>query len=207
MKLLYFPRARLIGLLAVLFATLAVGPVGARADDRASAKATAQDSGQNKDTSLDQLFDALRVASTPLEIETIEMRIATSLQKTDSDTIGLLMQRGRQAVRQGDLDRALDHFTWVVELAPDYVDGWYSRALVYRAMDRLSEAVADIEWVVSLEPRHFQAWTKLGEIFMDIGNEPGAYNAYKFALDVNPHLEEAGRAVRALAPVVDGRGI
>ncbi len=159
------------------------------------------------DPRLESLLEALAETDDPMEIEDLENRIERIWHDPGSPSIDLLMTRGMAAREAGQYETALQHFTDVVELAPDYAEGWNQRATVYFLMDRYDEAVLDIERTVTLEPRHYGAWSGLGLIFMEIGNEQGALAAYRKALAINPHLNSAATAVKRLAPDVEGQGI
>jgi Flp pilus assembly protein TadD len=119
----------------------------------------------------------------------------------------LLLARGREALEGEEYEKALDHFTALVDLDPDFAEGWNARATAWYLKDEYWRAVADIQRAIELEPRHFGALSGLGVILERIGDTEGALRAYRAAIDLNPHLETAQKAVERLAPKVDGRDI
>lgn len=163
--------------------------------------------GAQDENGLDALFEQLTTSSNPFDIRSIEGKITRHWRTTKSPTIKLFMERGRKASLDKSYDLALSQFGYAVEFAPDFIEGWYSRAKLLIHMERLPEAVLDIERVVTLEPRHFLAWMTLGELFLEIDNKNGAYKAFDKALEINPHLNEAKAAVDYLRPYVEGREI
>ena len=156
---------------------------------------------------LDELFEDLAKTSDPRRVSQIETRILDAWRETDSDSIDLLMNRAIIAQGEGDYDTALIHYDDVVDLAPDYAEGWNRRATLLFVMERYDESIRDIERTVSLEPRHFGAWSGLGKILLELDDEKNALEAYRKALDVNPHLDEIADLVKKLTPDVEGRGI
>jgi len=56
-------------------------------------------------------------------------------------------------------DEAIIYFTKAVSLAPDYVDGYYQRALTYFGAQKYAECRADFEKVLELSPEGPQADT------------------------------------------------
>jgi tetratricopeptide (TPR) repeat protein len=56
-------------------------------------------------------------------------------------------------------DEAITYFTKAVALKPDYVDGYFQRALTYFGAERFAECRADFEKVVELAPEGAQAET------------------------------------------------
>jgi tetratricopeptide (TPR) repeat protein len=157
--------------------------------------------------SLEGLFEDLAEAQNPNVIKVIENQILDAWRETESDSIDLLMNRAIRALAERDFDTALLHFDDVIKLAPDYAEGWNRRATLFFVMGRYPESIRDIERTVDLEPRHFGAWSGLGQIFVELGNDQGALEAYRRALEANPHLEEAAKVVKRLTKEVEGRGI
>jgi tetratricopeptide (TPR) repeat protein len=95
----------------------------------------------------------------------------------------------------------------VVQIKPDYVEGWNRRATVFYTKKQYGQAIADIRQVLLREPRHFGALAGLGAILQDIGEDKAALEAYRRALAVDPHLEGIADKVKTLAEKVEGRDI
>jgi tetratricopeptide (TPR) repeat protein len=214
-----------------LLALLAAGPVTGQAVDEPAPEAQAQvdpeAENQEADASdaegaeaeeaveadpatpeerLDNLFAAL-VEEDPTGAKLVERRISELWSKSGSDSMDLLLMRGREAMQGEEYDKAVDHFSALIELAPDFAEGWNARATAYFLADDYWRSVADIQRTLMLEPRHFGALAGLGAILERTGDEAGALAAYRAALDVNPHLDNAADAVDRLAVKVDGRDI
>ena len=140
-------------------------------------------------------------------MEKIETQILDIWRDPESDSIDLLMNRAIVAQGEGDFDTALIHFNDVVDLAPKYAEGWNRRATLLYVMDRYDESVRDIQRTVALEPRHYGAWSGLGKIFLETGDEQNALDAFRKALDINPHLADIAELVEKMSPDVEGQGI
>ncbi len=155
---------------------------------------------------LDELFATLGEAA-PREAPRIQARIAEIWSTSGSDSMDFLLRRGRDAMDEEAYDKAVDHLSALVTLAPEFAEGWNARATAHYLNSEYWQAVADIEQALALEPRHFGALSGLGVILERIGDEAGALAALRAALAVNPHLPSAKDAVERLAPKVDGRDI
>lgn len=165
-----------------------------------------QDHGQ-RSPSLDTLFQALKIAPDVESAKAIENRIWAVWMVSGSDTCNLLMGRAKAAADEKDYDLAIKLLDAVIELKPDYVEGWNRRATVYYLMNDYGHSLADIREVLAREPRHFGALAGLGLILQELGDDAHALEAYRRALAINPHLEHVGETVKELSEKVEGRDI
>jgi len=156
---------------------------------------------------LDFLFGALKAAPDETSAKAIEQRIWAQWLISKSDTTNLLMTRVKKAVEAKDLDLAMRLLDAIVELHPDYVEGWNRRATLHFMRKEFGHSLADIGRVLALEPRHFGALTGLGLIMQELGDEKRALDAFQKALEVHPHLERVPGYVKSLSGKVQGRDI
>jgi tetratricopeptide (TPR) repeat protein len=156
---------------------------------------------------LDTLFEALKIAPDEDSAKAIEQRIWAVWTVSGSDTCNLLMARVKAATDAKDYDLALKLLDAVVEIKPDYVEGWNQRATIYYLKDDYAHAIADIGQVLKREPRHFGALSGLGVILQEIGDDKDALKAYRDALKIDPHLENIPDTVKELSIKVEGRDI
>jgi tetratricopeptide (TPR) repeat protein len=169
---------RIVAALVPLFLTCAV----AAAEDTAK---------------LDGLFDRLKTAGAE-EAGRIETEIWIEWSKSGSPALDLLLQRGRDALALGDTAQAIEHFTAIIDHAPDFAEGWNARATAYYQAGEFGPSLADIGHVLTLNPRHFGALSGLASILEESGRTEKALDAYKAALAIHPHLEGAAEAVKRL---------
>src|SRR5690606_15155429 len=87
--------------------------------------------------------------------------------QSGSDTVGLLMGRSAKAINDQNNELALQFLDAVVELAPDFAEGWNRRAYVYFLQDNYEGAVGDLRRALALEPKHFKALEGLARILRD----------------------------------------
>ena len=156
---------------------------------------------------LDTLFDALKIAPDESSAKAIEDRIWALWMVSGSDTCNILMSRAKMAADGQDYGLAIKLLDAVVELRPDYVEGWNRRATVYYLQKDYGHSLADIRQVLAREPRHFGALSGLGAIMQEIGDDKHALEAYRRALAIDPHLEHVGEVVKTLTEKVEGRAI
>ena len=127
--------------------------------------------------------------------------------RSGSDTIDLILTRGRMALERDQVVKALHHFTAATDHDPGFAEAWNMRATAFFLHGELGMALSDIEHVLALEPRHFGALSGLGVILEQLGREKDALDAFREARRLNPHLDNVEEAIERLAPTVDGRDI
>lgn len=155
---------------------------------------------------LDALFATLAAEDAPAA-DKAEAEIRRIWNRSGSDSMDLLLMRGRDALEKEDLTTALQHFGALTDHDPDFAEGWNMRATAFYLRGDLGMALADIERVLALEPRHFGALTGLAVILEQLGRDKDALTAWREAARINPHIEQAEEAIGRLGTEVDGRGI
>lgn len=161
----------------------------------------------DRSKSLDFLFGALKAAPDQASAKHVEARIWAAWAQTKSDTAALLMTRAKTAMTAKKMDIALQLLDSIVKLRPDYVEGWNQRATLFYLQNDYERSLADIRQVLAREPRHFGALAGLGMIMQEIGEEKRALEAFRKAIEVNPHLERIPGLVKTLTEKVEGRDI
>jgi len=149
---------------------------------------------------LDKLFAELKKAPNEQQAKRISAQIWQHWFFQPNGAVQHLMSRAQAARRAGLLDDAMNELNKIVELAPDYVEGWNQRATVLFMLGRDTESVRDIQQVLRLEPRHFGALAGLGLIHMRAKNWKSAIASFERALKLHPFLGE-----KALIPKLKKR--
>lgn len=153
---------------------------------------------------LDELFDKLHSAE-PAEAGRLERQIWREWSKSGSAAMDLLLQRGRDAMDEGDTTAAIEHFTALIDHAPDFAEGWNARATAYFQAGQYGPSVADIQHVLALNPRHFGALAGFARILEDTGRPERALQLYQAALAIHPNLDGVREAVERLQTTAAGQ--
>ena len=162
---------------------------------------------QDRDSLLAELYVHLGKSHDATEAAPIAQAIENLWGQSGSDTVALLMGRSAKAINDQKNDLALQLLDAVVELAPDYSEGWNRRAYVYFLQNNYEGAVGDLRRALALDPNHFKALEGLARIMRETGQKKGALQAYKQILKINPFQEGAKEAADELAVEVEGQGI
>ena len=109
-----------------------------------------------------------------------------------------LMAEGIAEMSRGNLDRAENVFTKLIEVNPDFTEAWNKRAtLRFMAWD-FEGSLKDVEKVLALEPRHFGALSGLGMIYLRLGEPESALKAYEDLLHIFPSNADASQKIISL---------
>ncbi|OUV72427.1 MAG: hypothetical protein CBC83_07000 [Flavobacteriales bacterium TMED123] len=162
--------------------------------------------GQN-DPRLDSLFIALKETSDPNEAAQIEAGIWALWGLSGDEGVDQLMTIGIGAMGAQDGETALIAFNEIISKLPGYAEVWNKRATLFYLAGEHELSIADIKKTLALEPRHFGAISGLGLVYMAVGREREALDAFERALEIHPHMEGAKTHIRELRNIVKGRGI
>ena len=149
------------------------------------------------------LLQQLKEAA-PGQAETIAERVRRAWSLSGSATADYLLRRGRKAMELGEPEAAVEHFTAVVDHAPEFAQGWTERARAYYALNLYGPAVGDLEQALALNPRHFEAIMGLAVILDSMARAEDAYEAYLQVEAIHPHQPGLTEALTRLEPLVRG---
>jgi tetratricopeptide (TPR) repeat protein len=158
------------------------------------------------DAKLDQLFQQLQTAD-DTEAEQITQNIWIEWSKSGSPAMDLLLKRGRDALAAGQPGIAIQHFTALIDHAPDFAEGYNARATAYFQTGDFGPSVSDIAKTLTLNPRHFGALAGLGAIFEQLNQPEKALEVYQTALSINPHMPDIKDAVKRLQDSLGGQNL
>lgn len=149
--------------------------------------ALAQNPGSN--TMLDTLFAKLQTATDPSAVQALEAAIWEQWTMVPDMTQRELMLRGVAEMQQREYQTAVETFTRLIAVAPDLPEVWNKRATVHWLMGNFPASLADICETVKREPRHFGAYSGLGMIRAEMGENGRAIAAFELARKYNPHIQ------------------
>ncbi len=159
------------------------------------------------DPHLDELFEKLLETDDARRAKVIEDAIWETWLDADSPSINLMMDRSLVALNGEDMPTALSLLNAIVDLRPDFAEGWNKRASLFFLMEDYDQSLVDIQKVLELEPRHFGALSGLSSILSAYGEHKKALEVFEQALAVNPHLPDREKRLRILTDKAEGQKI
>ena len=137
--------------------------------------------------------------------------VATAIERlwlhSGSDTVDLLMSRVGDLMAKEEFDVALQILDSVVEIAPDFPEGWNRRAAVHFRKKDYGKSLENLRHALAIDPSHYKAIQGLGLLMQEMGEKEAALRAYREALKVHPHLDDVRQSEKELAREVEGQGI
>jgi len=155
---------------------------------------------------LDELFTRLAMPEQP-EWQSIDREILRIWSLSGSPSMDFLLRRGRSAMRAGDYPKAIEHFSALIDHAPDFPEGYNARATAWFFAGEFGLSIADIESTLALEPRHYGALFGLGMIFEQIGDDARALRAFRATGAIHPHRPDVREAIERLSRSVGGESL
>ena len=159
------------------------------------------------DERLDELFVQLHETKSEYQAYVLERTIWSIWLVSDMAGTNILMEQGVNAMGVGDHATALEKFEAVVELEPDFAEGWNKRATVHYLMGNFAQSIEDVKKTLTLEPRHFGALSGLGLIYDSMENLEGAKAAFEKALEANPHMVPIKMRLEEIEKELENRAI
>lgn len=149
------------------------------------------------------LLDQLRDAQAD-NAKKIARELKRSWSRSGSASADLLLKRGRDALKAKKPKVAVEHLTALTDHAPDFAEGWHTRASAYYQQELFGPAVDDLAQALALNPNHFDALQGLGAVFEQLGDAARAYEVYEQVLTIHPHHADVLEAMKRLDKKVNG---
>jgi tetratricopeptide (TPR) repeat protein len=92
-------------------------------------------------------------------------------------------------MQQGKLEEAAAEFSRVIEIVPDFAEGWNKRATVRFMSKDFTGSIADCQETLARNPNHFGASSGQGLCHISLGEYREAAVCFRRALEIHPHLD------------------
>lgn len=158
------------------------------------------------DAELEALFEGLKTADSAAA-DQIEGRIYEIWSQSGSEAMDLLLDRGRKALETGDVKLAIEHFSALVDHAPEFAEGYNARATAYFHNGQYGPSLEDIRHTLDLNPRHFGAISGLALILEELERPDEALAAWREVQKINPRQDGLEDALKRLERQVEGEAL
>jgi tetratricopeptide (TPR) repeat protein len=150
------------------------------------------------------LRQALRDAD-PDTRENAEQAMWRIWERSGDKQVDRLYQAGVEQMKSGDLREAIATFTHIIELKPDFAEGWNKRATLYFLTGEYRKSLADCAEVIKRNPNHFGALAGYGQIYLRLEDYRHALDYFRRAFEVNPNMDGVRLNILLLERLIEQR--
>ncbi len=155
------------------------------------------------DPQLDGLFTRLQATGDVNEAQVIIQKIWFIWYQHENREIEYLMEQGEVSMRRSDYEDAVNIYSRIISMDPDFAEGWNRRATIHYLMGEYDLSTQDVEKTLALEPRHFGALSGQGLIYLRQDKPEQALEYFRQALEVNPHMSNIRQNLESLEKETD----
>jgi tetratricopeptide (TPR) repeat protein len=105
---------------------------------------------------------------------------------------------GVEQMNHGQAQAAIDTFTEIIRLKPEFAEGWNKRATVYFFIGEYDRSLRDCDEVIKRNPTHWGALSGYGQIYLQLDKPEQALRYFQRALAANPNLQQIGQMIEQL---------
>ena len=151
---------------------------------------------------LNKLFSDLKISSESSSF-LIEQKIWKLWSTHPNDEkLTTLLAKGSAAVNNNQLTEAINIFTKVIELDPNWAEAWNKRATVFYLVGQFQKSQDDIDKVLNLEKRHFGALAGQGLVNIQLKNYEKAIKSYQKALEIYPSMSSSEIMIKEIEALI-----
>jgi len=155
---------------------------------------------------LDLLFEQLLDAE-PQQVARIEGQIITQFGRSGSASMDLLRKRGEDALEDGEFGVAAEHFSALVDHAPDFADGYHGRATAYYNLGLIGPAIDDLRQTLVLQPRHLGAMRGVAIVMEALDRPRDALEVWEKLATFSPADAEISETITRLSTQLAGEAL
>ena len=161
----------------------------------------------DRNTELNRLFNELKIKDKSISFK-IEQKIwkIWSTHPNNNELTSMLSV-GSDFVNNNQYQKAVEIFTKVIELDPNWAEAWNKRATVLYMMGEFEKSQNDIDEVLKLEKRHFGALAGQGLVNIKLENYEKAIMSYEEAMEIYPSMNSPKIMIKQLKELIQKQSI
>lgn len=152
---------------------------------------------QTEHTSPDFIFSANILKDDSFEsvlagIQSGQKKAPVILDRGDSfDNTDSIFDEGCTFFNNGDYDHAIERFTRVIAVLPEFVWAYNNRAAAYIKKGKYQEAITDCNKALSIFPKYAGPYGNISAVYVMMKNADGAIEASNKAIEIDPSFADA----------------
>lgn len=144
------------------------------------------------DTSAERaaLLSQLKVAPDPGIAQRLNAQLWEIWLMAPDERAQVMLDSAVERMRLGDLDRAIETLSDLIDYCPDYAEGYNQRAFAHFLKQDFEPALKDLDKALAILPEHIGALSGKGLTLIGMGRAQAAQKALRAAVDLHPWLSE-----------------
>jgi tetratricopeptide (TPR) repeat protein len=138
--------------------------------------------------------------------DTAEAAIWAIWSRSGDTRVDELFRTGVEQMRSANLKAAVETFSRIIAVRPEFTEAWNKRATVYFLMGEDDLSLKDCDEVLKRNPRHFGVLAGYGQIYVHKHDLPRALEYFERALAQNPNMAGVQASMDAIRKALVKRG-
>ena len=157
---------------------------------------------ENREILLNRLFNELKInnVSSSYDIEQKIWKLWS--QHPTNQNLTIKLEEGSELVRNQKLLKAIEIFSEVIKIDPEWAEAWNKRATVLYMLGDYQGSQDDIDKVLNLEKRHFGALAGQGLVNIKLENYEKAIESYEKAQEIYPSMKSPKIMIRRIKELI-----
>jgi tetratricopeptide (TPR) repeat protein len=122
--------------------------------------------------------------------EVAEQALWSIWHRSGTPEVDARLQEGILAMQRGAFPQAVEIFTEVIAMAPDFAEGYNKRATTYYLLQEYEQSIRDCEATIARNPVHFGALSGSGLNYLGLRDLRKALEYFERAVQVNPNMAQ-----------------
>ena len=118
-----------------------------------------------------------------------------------------MLANGSDLVNNQELIKAVNIFTEIINLDPNWAEAWNKRATVLYMIGEYKKSQDDIDKVLKLEKRHFGALAGQGLVNIQLKNYEKAIMSYEKAQKIYPSMKSPKIMIKEIEELIKKKSI
>jgi tetratricopeptide (TPR) repeat protein len=130
--------------------------------------------------------------------ETAEQSLWQIWLRSGQADVDRRLREGILEMQRGALQHAVEIFSAVIEMAPDFAEAYNKRATAYYLIQEYEKSIRDCDNTITLNPVHFGALSGTGLNYLGLRNPLKALAYFERAVAINPNMPQIQQYIKAI---------
>ncbi len=135
-----------------------------------------------EDVQIEKALEIINGGGQPME-GILMLKELADAEERNYDAVFLL---GQLSIQSGQLEKAVERFTQVLEHNPNHIDATWELAMLNMKMGDLEDAIARFEYCIEKDESFVNGYFFVGQCLEAMGQKDRALNAYNTYLPLSP---------------------